>query len=71
MKKWAWILAAVLLLSGCSASPEKSSGKNGAVTVMTMHGSKGLEFPICIIAELEKELEAAKKKSMENGYCNS
>ena len=29
MKKWAWILAAVLLLSGCSASPEKSSGKNG------------------------------------------
>ena len=28
MKKWAWILAAALLLSGCSASPEKSSGKN-------------------------------------------
>lgn len=29
MRKWAWLLAAVLLLlSGCSASPEESSGKN-------------------------------------------
>ena len=29
MRKWAWLLAAVLLLSGCSASREESSGKNG------------------------------------------
>ena len=29
MKKWALLFAAALLLSGCSASREESSGKNG------------------------------------------
>ncbi len=29
MKKWAFLFAAALLLSGCSASREESNGKNG------------------------------------------
>lgn len=30
------------------------SGEGNAVRIMTMHGSKGLQFPICILACLEK-----------------
>lgn len=40
------------------SSPKKSNGgvsNANSVKIMTMHGSKGLQFPICILACLEKE----------------
>lgn len=36
-------------------SASTSEGNVQSVKLMTFHASKGLEFPICIIAELEKE----------------
>ncbi len=35
-------------------SASDSSGKENSVSVMTIHRSKGLEFPVCFMAETEK-----------------
>ncbi len=37
--------------SGASLGAERMLGDNGGVKIMTMHASKGLEFPVCFIAD--------------------
>jgi ATP-dependent helicase/nuclease subunit A len=44
-------------LKGKKSDEQLSSGMGTAVQVMTYHKSKGLEFPIAIMASLEKESE--------------
>lgn len=41
------------------------SGGENAVKVMTMHASKGLEFPVVILASLESPLHVSKPKEVE------
>lgn len=39
--------------------PEHDTGEEEAVTVSTIHASKGLEYPVCILAHTGKELKKA------------
>ncbi len=41
--------------------PERDTGDEEAVTVSTIHASKGLEYPVCILAHTGKELKKADK----------
>ena len=41
--------------------PERDTGDAEAVTVSTIHASKGLEYPVCILAHTGKELKKADK----------
>ncbi len=45
-----------------SVSSAKSSGETGSVRIMSIHRSKGLEFPICIIAGLSHKFSTNDEK---------
>lgn len=41
--------------------PERDTGSQEAVTVCTIHKAKGLEYPVCIIADIGNELKKSDK----------
>lgn len=43
--------------------PERDTGSDDAVTVSTMHTSKGLEYPVCIIANTGNELKKRERNA--------
>ncbi|MBE6538487.1 MAG: helicase-exonuclease AddAB subunit AddA [Ruminococcaceae bacterium] len=45
-----------IIASGQTIEPPASSGSTNVVNVMTIHNSKGLEFPVCFIASTQKRL---------------
>ena len=50
-------------------SASKSSDGENAVRIMSVHGSKGLEFPICIVADCGKQFN--KQDLYKNGMLNA
>ena len=50
-------------------SASKSSDGENAVRIMSIHGSKGLEFPICIVADCGKQFN--KQDLHKNGMLNA
>ncbi len=45
-----------IIASGQTVEPPAASGSSNVVSVMTIHNSKGLEFPICFIVSTHKAL---------------
>ncbi|MBQ8207262.1 MAG: helicase-exonuclease AddAB subunit AddA [Clostridia bacterium] len=52
-----------IISSGQTVEPPAATGSSNVVSVMTIHNSKGLEFPVCFIASIQKKL----KNSSKNG----
>ena len=62
-------LSAFLKIIENCAESGKSNGaqispKGEFVRIMTIHGSKGLEFPVCIIPELEKSFNSSRSETL-------
>ena len=57
-----------IISSGQTITPPSSSGSSNVVSVMTIHNSKGLEFPVCFIASIQKNIKNTKKSIMEFDY---
>ncbi|MEE0968117.1 MAG: UvrD-helicase domain-containing protein [Clostridia bacterium] len=54
-----------IIESGQTIEPPASSGTQNVVSVMTIHNSKGLEFPICFIASTQRAIKRNRKKIIE------
>ncbi len=54
-----------MIESGQTVEPAASPGSGNVVNVMTIHNSKGLEFPVCFIAATQKRLSRNKKNTIE------
>lgn len=50
-----------VMAHGSKGMPDRDKGSEEAVTVTTIHGSKGLEYPVCILAYMGKELKKKEK----------